>query len=921
MSETGGPTKNTSPDSRADLDQKSNLDATVEGSLPTETSATVSPTTSAHPTNIGPYRLIRKLGEGGMGQVWLAEQTEPVKRTVALKLTRVGWYDDEVLQRFHAERQSLALMDHPSIAKVFDAGSTPDGQPYLVMEYVRGVPITQYCDQKQLTIKERLELFIKVCEGVQHAHQKAIIHRDLKPANILVTEVDGKPVPRIIDFGVAKATGPDIGGKTVMTRVGGFVGTPGYMSPEQASGTADVDTRTDVYSLGVILYVLLTGVEPLETTRWNSQPLHEVLREIREVDPPRPSTRVRTALPSSSNAQLRGVQLKQLEDLLQGDLDWIALKALEKDRVRRYSTPTELATDINAYLVNQPVSARPTSAAYRVQKYVRRNRLAVAVGMLLVLLLAGFAGIQAVQLRRIAKERDRANHNAEIAEKNRSEATKQAQLALDTIYQVVTNTDEKLGTVAGTGELRKDLIESAMKNLDGISRTAATAAWADRTTGVALQRMAAFYEQMGMSNQETEVLQRSLQIFNRLMKEDPNQDWNIFDASISYDSLGEIGRETEPDPAKIYQYYEFSRGLRLQLAKTIHQEPPTLFQRLRSLMVSEIKLSALALELHDPAKALNYAQDALDTGSQLASAKAPNPNATLELFSSGYFHRGRAQLLIGREALAREDYKKAESLQADWVRSEPLNDYARQELARTNLAIGEMELGLGKVQLSLDRLRRAEKVFAELNSKDKTNDELKWYLANTQYAIGNALYSAGKPYEAKAYFQRCLLTRQAQLRATPSNIQRRIELMLVNAQLGNTQDALNDARVVEQYAPRNPGKLFAAASAYALSARTSNVDRKKQEYCDGTVRIMHLAIANGFRDVDTSTRPGVRNSAQLRRLQTAFADTLDRWARNTRSITSSAGSHSGTAQVLTSRSNSKEISSKTRKECGWTKRI
>lgn len=362
------------------------------------------------PTSFGQYKLIRRLGEGGMGQVWLAEQTAPVQRQVAIKLIKVGLYDAELLQRFRAERQSLAMMDHPAIAKVFDAGATRDGQPYFVMEYVAGVPITAYCDDKHLTIKQRLELFIKVCEGVQHAHQKAIIHRDLKPANILVTEVDGKPVPRIIDFGLAKAVGPQAGGETLMTQVGGFVGTPGYMSPEQAdSSVQDVDTRTNVYSLGVVLYVLLTGDEPFDSSRWKKQPLHEVLRQLREVDPPSPSTKVRTETQASrTNSAMRGVQLKQLEHLLHGDLDWITMKALEKDRSRRYSTPTELSADIARYLANEPIVARPASQAYRLQKYVRRHRVGVAVAAGLVLLLAGFAVMQAVQVRRVTLERDRA---------------------------------------------------------------------------------------------------------------------------------------------------------------------------------------------------------------------------------------------------------------------------------------------------------------------------------------------------------------------------------------------------------------------------------------------------------------------------------------------------------------------------------
>ena len=367
--------------------------------------------------SIGPYRLIRKLGEGGMGQVWLAEQTAPVQRRVALKLIRVGMYDDAVLQRFQVERQSLAIMDHPAIAKVFDAGATPDGQPYLVMEYVQGLPITDYCDQNKLRIRERLELFIEACEGVQHAHQKAIIHRDLKPANILAVEVDGKPMPRIIDFGLAKATAPHVGGETLFTQIGSFLGTPGYMSPEQADPHGlDIDTRTDVYSLGVVLYELLTGSLPFDPKRWAQKSLHEVLREMHEGDPPRPSTKVSAAKgPSRGTAQMRGTDLKQLVRQLRGDLDCITMKAVETERGRRYGTPAGLAADIHRYLNHEPVTARPVTASYRLQKYVRRHRLAVSAAVAALVVLIAFTAVQAMQLRHITLERDRATRESDRA--------------------------------------------------------------------------------------------------------------------------------------------------------------------------------------------------------------------------------------------------------------------------------------------------------------------------------------------------------------------------------------------------------------------------------------------------------------------------------------------------------------------------
>ncbi|HKD90572.1 MAG TPA: serine/threonine-protein kinase [Terriglobales bacterium] len=383
----------------------SDRDATM-GVAPAAGSSEASPKLRS----IGPYRMVRLLGEGGMGQVWLAEQTAPVRRMVALKLIRVGVYDAGMLRRFESERQSLAMMEHPTIAKVFDAGATPDGQPYFVMEHVAGVPITQYCDERRLGIREHLALFMQVCEGVQHAHQKAIMHRDLKPANILVAEVDGKPVPRIIDFGLAKATAAADAADTMLTRAGAFMGTPAYMSPEQASDTADVDTRTDVYSLGVVLYELLTGSLPLGVPDYR-RPIDEIFRELREVDPPRPSTKVRTTEKelSGEQAQLRGTEVRQLEAQLTGDLDWITLKAIEKDRERRYATPHELADDIQRYLRNEPIVARPASTAYRVRKYVRRHRIGVSVAALGALLLVGVGVMQAAQLRRTTRERDRAD--------------------------------------------------------------------------------------------------------------------------------------------------------------------------------------------------------------------------------------------------------------------------------------------------------------------------------------------------------------------------------------------------------------------------------------------------------------------------------------------------------------------------------
>lgn len=470
-----------------------------------ETSGLASPSPSAgsaagltpvEPISLGPYRLLRKLGEGGMGRVWLAEQMAPVRRQVALKLIKVGMYDEGMLKRFESERQSLAIMDHPSIAKVFDAGSTPDGQPYFVMEYVPGAPITEYCDQKRLNIRDRLDLFIKVCEGVQHAHQKAMIHRDLKPANILVAEVDGRPVPRIIDFGLAKATTPQTADETMLTRVGSFVGTPGYMSPEQAdTGVQDVDTRTDVYSLGVVLYVLLTGSLPFDSRKG----VNEVLRQVREDEPPRPSTKIGLEKKSSSaNAEMRGMQPRQLMSLLHGDLDWITMKALEKDRTRRYGTPAELAGDITRYLKHEPVVARPAGAGYRLQKYVRRHRIVVSAAAGLVMMLGAFVVMQGVQLRRIKLERDRAN----------SERDRAARITgfMTGMFNVADPSEARGNTVTA-----REILDKASKDIGaGLSKD-------PEAQAQMMQVMGNVYSSLGLYARAQPLLERSVEIRRQVL--------------------------------------------------------------------------------------------------------------------------------------------------------------------------------------------------------------------------------------------------------------------------------------------------------------------------------------------------------------------------------------------------------------------
>jgi serine/threonine protein kinase len=453
--------------------------------------------TFTSPGPIGPYRLVRKLGEGGMGQVWLAEQTAPLQRLVAIKLIRAGVSDNVLLERFESERQSLARMNHPAIAKVFDAGTTADGTPYFVMEYVSGIPITVYCDQKRLSIRQRLELFLKVCEGVQHAHQKAILHRDLKPANILVNEIDGKPAPHIIDFGIAKAIGDRDPLLTMFTRAGNFIGTPVYMSPEQADPEIrDVDTRSDVYSLAVILYELLTGALPFDPTQWRNELRQDQVRKLYEQDPQAPSIQFRKKTTTQTEtatqtAKMRSTEPQQLVSELKGDLDWITLKALERDRTRRYGTPSEFAIDIQHFLNNEPVSARPASPAYRLQKYVRRHRLGVSIAAAAVLLLMAFSVMEAIQLRRITKERDRANRIADFMTK---------------MFKV-----SDPGQARGNSITAREVLDKASKEIDtGLAKDPEMQAQMMHTMGEV-------YYNLGLYKEAESLLRRALDIRTRVL--------------------------------------------------------------------------------------------------------------------------------------------------------------------------------------------------------------------------------------------------------------------------------------------------------------------------------------------------------------------------------------------------------------------
>jgi serine/threonine-protein kinase len=791
------------------------------------------------------YEILGELGRGGMGVVYRARQIQ-LQRQCALKMILGGAHANPIAAaRFQTEAAAIARLQNPNIVQIYHIGEA-DGLPFFELEFLPGGSLEKSLSGTPWASKPAARLIEQLTRGLAEAHHLGIVHRDLKPANILLA-ADG--TPKITDFGLAKAMDSEVG----LTQSETILGSPSYMAPEQAEGrTKEAGPTADVYAMGAILYEVLTGRPPFRGTT-----LMDTLNQVKNAEPVPPS-RLVPGLPR--------------------DLETICLKCLQKETHKRYPTAADLAEDLRRFLHDEPIQARPIAWWERLSRWCRRNpRIAALIGTVGVLLTIMAFGSTAAAVRiaqakaeaerhrslaeanaraekRAREEADRnaviATQHAEAARKAQEVAGEQAQLALGTIYDVVTTADEKLSTKAEMGPLRRDLLELAMKRLDQISRNAATSGTADRTMAVALQRMATFYEQMGMTDQEARVLERSLEIFNRLVQEQPDEDWNKFDATISYDSLGEIGRETEADPAKLFDIYRHSLKLRDDLVANVHAPKPTPYQRKRALAVSRIKLAALYLEVGDPSSARGQARQALVTCEQAAAADPARIDDRRVNFSQVHFLLGKASFRMGQEAAAREHYRLCLALRQELIQADSLNAYAQQETGRTYNALGELEIELRHDRASLEQHQKAHAIFDALHKRDPANAEVTWYLSNTDYHLGNARRFLGDESSAEKHFRACLGTRLSLQKNDAKNIQRKIELMLVQAQLGMHKDASEAARQVLEFAPRHAGKLFLAACALALNARAASSDPALQkEYSDRSVAILTQALADGYRDL------------------------------------------------------------------------
>jgi serine/threonine protein kinase/tetratricopeptide (TPR) repeat protein len=684
---------------------------------------------------LGRYKLLERVGEGGCGVVYVAEQTEPVRRRVALKVIKLGMDTKQVVARFEAERQALAMMDHPNIAKVLDAGTTDVGRPFFVMELVRGIRITDYCDQANLTTKERLDLFIKVCHAIQHAHQKGIIHRDIKPSNILVTLHDGLPVPKVIDFGIAKATEGRLTDNTVYTQLHQFIGTPAYMSPEQAEMSGlDIDTRSDIYSLGVLLYELLAGSTPFDAKELMASGIDAMRKTIREKEPVRPSTKLSQTLvgadvgrlespasdkPSSEEeiraSSRRLLRIKETITLLKGDLDWIVMKCLEKDRARRYETATGLAADIKRHLNNEPVTARPPSAAYKFQKAFRRNKLVFAAGTAVGIALAlGMVGTSIGLVR--------ADHQRRAAEASRKLAEQRFQIASRFVQDVFRKVAPKFSGLIGATEAKEELAQTSVTFL----RALGDAAGSDETFQ---KQLATLYLQManalgspysantiGDYSNALSFVDQSLAIIQNLQKQHPSDEELLQQLIKGHDAIGSIlGVLGRPDEA--LEHHRRS----LETVQQLHDQHPDDVFAERWLSIANFRIGNDLMELDRAQEALE--KHYLPYGKQWLERSEDATISSDDAHMCGVAHRlvGGAEMALNQPAKALTQFQQSQRWAKYLADREPNEARYARDLGGIPSKIGAALIDLGRFDEGLTNLQTAVHFARTMVARDSMN--------------------------------------------------------------------------------------------------------------------------------------------------------------------------------------------------------
>ncbi len=716
------------------------------GGPPPKEGATIDePITEKPGTEIGPYKLLQEIGEGGMGVVYLAEQTEPVRRRVALKIIKPGMDTRQVIARFEAERQALAMMDHPNIAKVLDAGTTDSGRPYFVMELVKGIPITEYCDEHQLTPRQRLELFLPVCQAVQHAHQKGIIHRDIKPTNVMIAEYDDRPVPKIIDFGVAKAIEQRLTEKTMFTQLGQLVGTMDYMSPEQAKlNHLDIDTRSDIYSLGVLLYELLTGETPFDRERLRSAAFDELLRIIREEEPPKPSMRLSTSDTLPSTAANRQIEPKKLSTLVHGELDWIVMKALEKDRTRRYETANGLAADIGRYLNDEPVVACPPSAGYRFKKFARRNRAGLTAAALIAGALLLGTAISTWQAVRATNAEGEAvtERNAAVAARARATANLTlAMRALDEVY--VDAAEEQLSRKPQLSKADRELLAKALKFYEQFADQNEGVVEARRETAKAYYRVGRIRKTLGQHKEAEEALRKAARLYEQLRADFPSAPEYRSDLADVQCSLARLLRDTG-------RYDEAEQRCRqaIALCEKLAAEHPNVPEYRHSLAWAYSNLGFLLSHTGRGKEAEQAQRRAMEIREKLV-AECPNV-ARYRTHLAGSLHTLAAVLEDrGQWARCRELLEKAIAHQQAVLKSSPEDTTSRWFLSNHYGLLGVVLKKLGERASAEKAYRRSMEMREKLAAERPGVPDHRVELAASHHNLALLLMETGRTKEAE----------------------------------------------------------------------------------------------------------------------------------------------------------------------------
>jgi serine/threonine protein kinase/tetratricopeptide (TPR) repeat protein len=805
-------------------------------------------------TRIGPYKLLQQIGEGGFGVVYMAEQQEPVHRRVALKIIKPGMDSAQVIARFEAERQALALMDHQNIARVYDAGTTDNGRPFFVMELVHGLPITRYCDDSHLTIRERLALLVPVCKAVQHAHQKGIIHRDLKPSNVLVCLYDGQPVPKVIDFGVAKAvdaTSTRLTERTMFTQYGQIVGTFEYMSPEQAEvSQLGVDTRSDIYSLGVMLYELLTGSTPLARQRLREASLSEVLRMIKEEEPPRPSTRLSGTREAARVAAARRTEPVKLGKLLRGELDWVVMRCLEKDRTRRYDTANAFARDLERYLHDEPVEAGPPGTGYRLRKLARKHRTALAIAGTFVALLVLAACVSTWQAVRATRAERQA-----LAERDRAEAG--FRMAQDTVDRFFTQVAESPNLKArGLEKYRKDLLQNAKEFYERFIREHVDAPEVRHHLGLAHLRLAKIQVVLGDYPAAQTLSEKAIEILGELARADPEVAEYQRDLAAGHFELGVVhfhsGRFDQVEAA-----YQKALAIQTRLAAD-HTESA---EYRRALATTQDGLGLLGIRAGQFEKAQASLEKGLAIWTRLARDNPHVPEdrhglaGVQQRLGIAYGQRGQSEK---SEAMLKEAASTYQALVADYP---DVPEY-RQSLGLTYRALGGQYFNnTRQVEKAQAAHRQAVQIYEKLAQEHPDVWDYAYELGRCYQNLALDAQRAGRLDTALTTGEKAIeilahLVGRGYKPARPDLFDVRLFRASVLVGRGDHARATDEANAVARQGGLDQDNHYNIACLFALSSAAAGNDGKlapadrtrlKAQYADRAMEFLRQAVANGFR--------------------------------------------------------------------------